>query len=254
MFQSVHCVAHEVCILCMGSFRCSEQTATHCVCSEVRLEFLKYCRKNWVHEITSTVYPNTINIYEIVLNHSQRCNRGLCPPGIWHSFNSQSKPDVPMEIGLFHLQESIGLRRIPRYIYPCIWGYHVLPKSRNSSNLLHSLYSITKNKPSCAKYIRPALSLKVLNFSLFFFSCGTTAHVGPRPSHCWDFQTTVRQTQNRYDSPLYERSASRRNRYLQNKHKTRKSMPSEGFEPTIPGVKMLQTYALDCADTWIVSV
>jgi hypothetical protein len=47
----------------------------------------------------------------------------------------------------------------------------------------------------------------------------------------------------------------KRNRPLsyttRNKHKRQTSIPSVGFEPTIPGIKRLQTYTLDCTATGI---
>ena len=36
-----------------------------------------------------------------------------------------------------------------------------------------------------------------------------------------------------------------------NKHKRRKSIPSAEFEPAVPGIKRLHTYALDCKVTRI---
>jgi hypothetical protein len=36
-----------------------------------------------------------------------------------------------------------------------------------------------------------------------------------------------------------------------NKHKGRTSMPSARFEPTIPAIKRMQTYALDCTATGV---
>jgi len=42
-------------------------------------------------------------------------------------------------------------------------------------------------------------------------------------------------------TPLEEWSAHHRSCYLHNTHKRPKSMPSAGFEPTIPAIKRLQT-------------
>jgi hypothetical protein len=54
-------------------------------------------------------------------------------------------------------------------------------------------------------------------------------------------------------TPLNERSARHRGRYLHNnkKHKRRTITSSSGFEPAIPGVKRQQTHALDRAATGI---
>jgi len=56
-------------------------------------------------------------------------------------------------------------------------------------------------------------------------------------------------------SPLNERSARRRGRYLHytthDEHKGRTSMPSAGFYPAMPAIKRLETYAFDCTATGI---
>ena len=49
--------------------------------------------------------------------------------------------------------------------------------------------------------------------------------------------------------PLNEWSARLRGRYLHNRHNRRKSMPSAGFETSIPAFEWLQTYALRCTPT-----
>ena len=50
---------------------------------------------------------------------------------------------------------------------------------------------------------------------------------------------------NIHRTPLNERSARRRGRYLQNKHERRKSVPSLEFEPATPTMEEEATYASD---------
>jgi hypothetical protein len=61
---------------------------------------------------------------------------------------------------------------------------------------------------------------------------------------------TIRHTRTHTpgSTPLNERSTRHRSRHLHNKQT---SMPSMGFEPAIPSISRLQTYALDCTTTWI---
>jgi hypothetical protein len=47
------------------------------------------------------------------------------------------------------------------------------------------------------------------------------------------------------DQPIAETSLTH------NIHKRQSTMPPVGFEPIIPTIKWLQTYALDCMATWI---
>jgi hypothetical protein len=85
-----------------------------------------------------------------------------------------------------------------------------------------------------------------------FFPHGATAPSGPGPSHYRGFTITLRHT-TVGRTPLDEWSAPRRDLYLttHNTHKRQTSMPSAGFEPTIPASERPQTHALDRAATGI---
>jgi hypothetical protein len=92
---------------------------------------------------------------------------------------------------------------------------------------------------------------RTCTYDRIFFVCGATAPIGPRPPHCRSFEITQLDTHIPGRTPLNEWSARRRGRYLHNKHNRRTSMPLAGFEPAIPAIKWLQTYALDRTVTGI---
>jgi len=66
------------------------------------------------------------------------------------------------------------------------------------------------------------------------------------PPHCSGFEMTLRNT-TFGRTPLYERSARRRDLNLttHNNHKKQTSMSMVGFEPAIPASKQPQPHALD---------
>jgi hypothetical protein len=61
----------------------------------------------------------------------------------------------------------------------------------------------------------------------------------------------IRHTHKPGRIPLHEWSARRRSRYLHNRPNRRISMSSKRFEPAIPSIRWLQTYALYCTVTGI---
>jgi len=83
--------------------------------------------------------------------------------------------------------------------------------------------------------------------------CGSTAKVGPRPLHFGALQTLHRHTTHATgllwtsDQLVGEAAACT----THNVHKGRAYMPSAGFEPAIPVIKQLQTYALERTVTGI---
>ena len=86
--------------------------------------------------------------------------------------------------------------------------------------------------------------------STFFCGCCAPRYRPPEVSR----SHKISSTHSHRRTPLHEWSARRRGRYLHNKHKRRTSMPSAGFEPIIPAVERLQTYAFDRAATGISSL
>jgi hypothetical protein len=80
-----------------------------------------------------------------------------------------------------------------------------------------------------------------------------TAPWGPRPPHCSRLHDHTSRHTTLGRTPLDKGPARRRDRYLtsHNTHKSPTAPPSVGFEPTIPVSERPQTYALDCAATWI---
>jgi hypothetical protein len=82
-----------------------------------------------------------------------------------------------------------------------------------------------------------------------FFLCVATSHLGRWPPHFWDFYVT--HTHKICRTLLNEWSAGRRGCCVHNKHWRGTFIPSAGFEPAIPAVKQLQTYALDPTVTGI---
>jgi len=84
------------------------------------------------------------------------------------------------------------------------------------------------------------------------FFRGATAPSLTLPTHYRDFTITLRHK--KLDrTPLDERSARRRDLYLKthDTHKRQTSTTTEEFEPTVPGFKRQQIYALDRAATGI---
>ena len=78
----------------------------------------------------------------------------------------------------------------------------------------------------------------------WFFFCGATALLWPKPPHCRGFEIT--HTHNTLGStPLDEESARRRDMYLttQNIPNRQTSMPPAVLEPVIPASQRPQTYA-----------
>jgi hypothetical protein len=86
-----------------------------------------------------------------------------------------------------------------------------------------------------------------------FFSNGSTAPWGPRPPHCSRLHDHTLRHTTLGRTPLDEGPARRRDLCLttHNTHKRQTSMPSAGFETTIPVSERPQTYALDRAATGI---
>ena len=84
-----------------------------------------------------------------------------------------------------------------------------------------------------------------LSYRAIFFFWSTMAKFGPRLPHCWSSHT-IRHTHLvglLWTSGHLITEAGTCTTL--NKHKKRTSIPSAGFEPTIPAVKWLQTNALD---------
>jgi hypothetical protein len=89
-----------------------------------------------------------------------------------------------------------------------------------------------------------ALTLLICKSKVFF--CPVTQQPNSGPGHLI-VEVSISHTPGR--TPLSEWSARRRDLYLRNKHKKRTSIPTAGFEPTIPAIERLQIYALGRAAT-----
>ena len=75
--------------------------------------------------------------------------------------------------------------------------------------------------------------------------CGATEKMQPKSLRFEIYRShTIRRTHTLDRTPLNEWSVCRRGRYLHNTQQTQE-MTSAGFEPVMPGIKQLQTYALD---------
>jgi hypothetical protein len=80
---------------------------------------------------------------------------------------------------------------------------------------------------------------------------GTTAQLGPRPPPC---EVSRSHTHTHPVGILWtsdQLAANAATYKIHNKHKRLTSMSLVGFEPAIPAVIRLQTYALDCTATGI---
>jgi hypothetical protein len=91
----------------------------------------------------------------------------------------------------------------------------------------------------------------IVYWQMFSFSAALQPISGLGRLILWFLDHT--QTHTRPKTPLNEWSARRRGRYLRNKQQTQETNIHvlRGFEPLIPAIKQLQTYALDCTATGI---
>jgi hypothetical protein len=100
------------------------------------------------------------------------------------------------------------------------------------------------------------------NFLLPSSPSSATAQMGPRPPHCWGLSLSLSHahahTHTYTHSPpvrlLWTNAqpvAEASTYTTHSKHTRRTSIPSAGFEPAIPFIKRLQTYALDVTVTGI---
>jgi hypothetical protein len=90
------------------------------------------------------------------------------------------------------------------------------------------------------------------HFPAIFF-CGARAELGPRPPRCWSSRShTVTHAQAVGLLLTSDQLVAQDTAYTTHtKHTRRIYTPSAGFEPAIPTIKGLETYALDRTATWI---
>jgi hypothetical protein len=92
----------------------------------------------------------------------------------------------------------------------------------------------------------------------YTFFCGPTFQIDPGPPYGWGFYTAHSKTHTHtHTHPIRLLATSIQNvseaatYTTHNQHNKRTSMPSAGFEPAIPKIKRLNTYALDRTAIWI---
>ena len=137
---------------------------------------------------------------------------------------------------------------------PNSWLFFKCPEdgSSNVSNFCHSTrldFSEGFELYQCGSHKFRILvkEKRILTDGYILFCCGTIAQMGPRTTR---FDVYKSHTITHVWSPLNEWSTRRKDRYL-HKHKGRTSMPSAEFEPAIPEIEQVHTYALDGRTTRI---
>jgi hypothetical protein len=127
-----------------------------------------------------------------------------------------------------------------------IWNIKNANSYVDNTVLATEAYLNATMRPTALAYIK-------YRASWYFFFCGATAHIGPKPPRLevtrphtirYTYQVGLLWTN---DQHVVEAATYTTHK----KHKRRTSMPSAGFEPDNPEIQRLQTYALDSTATGI---
>jgi hypothetical protein len=153
-------------------------------------------------------------------------------------------------IFLFGLKQTIFLETFIRITLGFWNGYNMFLQSFLSTTFKQRNTEVHVSDKERLLHAQQNILCKLSLIRLFFH--GATAPSGPRPPHHWGFVITLGHT-TLGRTPLDEGSARRRDLCLtrHNTHKRQISIPSPGFEPTIPASKRPQTHALDRVATGI---